>query len=75
MSKYGTIDILVNNTGISESTPLANYTEETFDKVIDLNVKGVFNCSKIASHFLYHKYFGRLPVEGAQSNLLIKFLY
>ena len=42
-SKYGCIDILVNNAGISESTPFTEYTEETFDKVMDLNVKGVFN--------------------------------
>lgn len=44
--KYGSIDILVNNAGISESTPFSGYTEETFDKVMDLNVKGMFNCSK-----------------------------
>ncbi len=44
--KYGRIDILVNNAGISESTPFSAYTEETFDKVMDLNVKGMFNCSK-----------------------------
>ena len=35
---YGSIDILVNNAGVSESTPFTNYTEETFDKVMDLNV-------------------------------------
>lgn len=45
---YGKIDILVNNAGVSESTPIANYTEELFDKVMDLNVKGVFNCTKAA---------------------------
>ncbi len=43
LEKYGRIDILVNNAGISESTPLENYTEELYDKVMDLNVKGVFN--------------------------------
>ena len=44
--KYGRIDILVNNAGASENTPFSNYTEETFDKVMDLNVKGMFICSK-----------------------------
>ena len=43
IEKYGRIDILVNNAGISESTPLEHYTQELFDKVMDLNVKGVFN--------------------------------
>ena len=47
--KYGCVDILVNNAGISESTPFSEYTEETFDKVMDLNVKGVFNATKAAS--------------------------
>ena len=46
---YGCIDILVNNAGVSESTPLAEYTEETFDKVMDLNVKGVFNATRAAT--------------------------
>ncbi|MCH5198679.1 MAG: 3-oxoacyl-ACP reductase FabG [Oscillospiraceae bacterium] len=50
--KYGRIDILVNNAGVSESTPFANYTEEVFDKVMDLNVKGVYNCSKAASDWM-----------------------
>lgn len=47
--RYGCIDILVNNAGVSESTPFMEYTEETFDKVMDLNVKGVFNATRAAS--------------------------
>ena len=47
--QFGPIDILVNNAGISESTPLMNYNEETFDKVMDLNVKGVFIASQVAA--------------------------
>ena len=46
---YGTIDILVNNAGVSESTPFMDYTEEIFDKVMDLNVKGVFNATRAAA--------------------------
>ncbi len=46
---YGCIEILVNNAGISERTPFMEYTEETFDKVMDLNVKGVFNSTRAAS--------------------------
>ena len=47
--KYGCVDILVNNAGVSESTPFTEYTEETFDKVMNLNVKGVFNATRAAS--------------------------
>ena len=46
IAEFGHVDILVNNAGVSESTPFANYTEETFDKVMDLNVKGVFNATR-----------------------------
>lgn len=44
--EYGPIDILVNNAGISDSKPFTNYDEEGFDKVMDLNVKGVFTASR-----------------------------
>ena len=46
---FGCIDILVNNAGVSESTPFTEYTEEAFDKVMDLNVKGVFTATRAAS--------------------------
>ena len=48
-TKYGCVDILVNNAGVSASTPFTEYTEEDFDKVMDLNVKGVFNATRAAS--------------------------
>ena len=47
-AKYGSLDILVNNAGVSESTPFSSYTQEKFDKVMDLNVKGVFNATRAA---------------------------
>lgn len=50
--KYGRIDILVNNAGISESTPFAKYEESIFDKVMDLNVKGIFTGSKAAADIM-----------------------
>ena len=46
LETYGRIDILVNNAGVSESTPFEKYTEELFDKVMDLNVKGLYNCTR-----------------------------
>ena len=50
--RYGRLDILVNNAGVSESTPLLDYTEETYDRVMDLNVKGVFNAARIAAEIM-----------------------
>lgn len=48
-AQYGCVDILVNNAGVSESTPFMEYTEDAFNKVMDLNVKGVFNATRAAS--------------------------
>ncbi len=50
--KYGAIDILVNNAGMSDSTPFANYTPELLDKVMDLNIKGVYNCTQAVSEHM-----------------------
>ncbi|MDE6738603.1 MAG: 3-oxoacyl-ACP reductase FabG [Lachnospiraceae bacterium] len=50
--KYGKIDILVNNAGMSESTPFTEYTEDLFNKVMDLNLKAVYNCTKAASEYM-----------------------
>lgn len=55
VSRYGGIDILVNNAGVSESTPFMDYTEETLDKVMDLNLKGVFNASRAAAESMVQK--------------------
>ena len=46
---YGKLDILVNNAGITRDMLLLRMTEEEFDKVISVNLKGVFNCTKHAS--------------------------
>ena len=52
VQQYGRVDILVNNAGVSESTPFLDYTEELFDKVMDLNVKGVFHASRVAAEYM-----------------------
>ena len=52
VDRYGRLDILVNNAGVSERTPLLDYTEETYDKVMDLNVKGVFNAARAAAEHM-----------------------
>lgn len=51
-ARYGSLDILVNNAGLSERAPFENYTQELFDKVMDLNVKGVFNATRAATEHM-----------------------
>ncbi len=49
---FGKVDILANNAGISQSTPLYDYTEEEFDKILDLNLKAVMVCSQAAARIM-----------------------
>ena len=46
MAKWGRVDCIVNNAGIVKDAQLKNMTEDQFDSVIAVNLKGVFNCTK-----------------------------
>jgi len=50
--KYGRIDILANNAGISQKTPLYDYTEKEIDDILNLNVKAVFICAQAAAKIM-----------------------
>lgn len=52
IGEYGRVDILINNAGVSESTPFMEYTGEIFDQVMDLNVKGVFHATRAAVEYM-----------------------
>ena len=46
MDQYGRIDTLVNNAGIVDDAQLRKMSEQQFDRVLDINLKGTFNCTK-----------------------------
>jgi 3-oxoacyl-[acyl-carrier protein] reductase len=46
IAEFGTIDVLINNAGITKDNLLMRMSEEDFDKVIEINLKSVFNMTK-----------------------------
>jgi 3-oxoacyl-[acyl-carrier protein] reductase len=52
-AQHGRIDVLINNAGITADAQLKKMSEEQFDRVINVNIKGVFNCTQaVAEHML-----------------------
>lgn len=50
--RFGRVDILANNAGVSSRTSLYDYTLEEFNKIVDLNLKAVFVCSQAAARMM-----------------------
>ena len=50
--RFGSLDILANNAGVSSRTSLYEYTVEEFSKIMDVNVKAVFVCSQAAARIM-----------------------
>lgn len=57
---FGRIDVLVNNAGITRDTLLIRMSEDDFDRVIAINLKGTFNCTKVASRIMMRQRYGRI---------------
>lgn len=60
VADFGQIDILINNAGITRDATLLKMTEEQFDAVIDVNLKGVFNCTKAVAPYMVERQYGRI---------------
>ncbi len=58
--KYGRLDVLVNNAGITKDTLLLRMKEEDFNQVLDINLKGTFCCTKFASNLMLKQKHGRI---------------
>lgn len=58
--KFGKIDIMVNNAGITKDTLIIRMSEDDFDKVIDVNLKGVFNCLKTIAPVMLRQKSGKI---------------
>lgn len=60
IKEFGRVDILVNNAGITKDNLLMKMKEEDFDKVIDINLKGVFNCTKAVTRPMMKNKYGKI---------------
>lgn len=65
--KYGKIDILINNAGITRDRTLEKMSEEEWDAVIDVNLKGVFICTQAVVPYMKANTYGR--IVSAASNV------
>lgn len=72
IEKFGSVDLLVNNAGITRDSLIMRMKEEDFESVIDTNLKGVFNCSKAVTRPMMKQRHGRIinisSVVGALGN-------
>jgi len=73
VAKFGTIDILVNNAGITRDALLVKMTEENFDAVVEINLKGVYNCTRAVAPVMINKGNGKIinvsSIVGIQGNI------
>lgn len=60
VKNFGRIDILVNNAGITRDGLLMRMKDEDFDKVLDINLKGTFNCVRGVSRQMMKQRYGRI---------------
>lgn len=58
--KYGNLDILINNAGITKDRTLEKMSEDEFDAVIGVNLKGVFLCTQAAAPYMKANNYGRI---------------
>jgi len=60
LSEFGRIDILVNNAGTTERMPVESFTEEAWDKVMALNLKGAFFCAQAVGKVMIKQGSGKI---------------
>lgn len=65
ITRFGRVDILVSNAGIRDDSPVHTMTEEQWDKVINVQLKGCFNCIKLAQKYMVKQRYGKIVIISA----------
>lgn len=65
VAQFGQLDILVNNAGVTRDAQLKKMTDEDFDFVIDINLKGVFTCGRAAANQMLEQGTGGVILNAA----------
>lgn len=60
LKEFGTVDILINNAGITRDATLEKMSVEQWQNVIDVNLTGVFNCTQLVSTVMLEKGKGKI---------------
>jgi len=67
---FGKIDILVNNAGIAPENPIVEYTEEDFDRTVNVNLKGTYFTSQAVGKLMIRQKFGRIINLSSQAGFI-----
>ncbi len=69
LEEFGRIDILVNNAGITRDNLILRISDEDWDSVLDVNLKGAFNCSRAVVRHMMKQRYGRIVNISSVSGL------
>lgn len=70
IAKYGRVDILVNNAGVTRDNLIMRISEEDYDKVLDINLKGAFNTMRHLSRYFLKQRSGKVINISSVSGVL-----